>query len=127
MTETRYDASSNTRVDDSGNTRVTNTGSRTGTEIAQVYLSLPAGLGEPPKRLVGWAKVTLEPGRHENVMVRIDPASSAHPLSYWDTSTNNWTTAAGTYTVYVGSSSRDLPLSDTVKVWTGTTAANRPG
>lgn len=98
--------------------RVANTGSVAGTEIAQVYLSLPAGLGEPPKRLVGWARVTLEPGKHENVKVRIDPTSSAHPLSYWDTSADSWTTAAGDYTFYVGSSSRDLPLSDTVKVWT---------
>src|SRR5207248_9750797 len=36
---------------------VTNTGSQVGAEIAQVYLGLPPSTGEPPKRLVGWAKV----------------------------------------------------------------------
>lgn len=61
---------------------MTNTGSVVGSEIAQVYLSLPAETGEPPKRLVGWERVTLEPGEHQYVTVIIDPTSSAHPLSY---------------------------------------------
>jgi hypothetical protein len=67
------------------NFRVTNNGPVAGTEVAQVYLSVPGGLGEPPKRLVGWERVTLQPGEHANISVRIDPNSSAHPLSYWDT------------------------------------------
>jgi len=33
--------------------RLTNTGERTGTPVEQVYLTLPAASGEPPKRLVG--------------------------------------------------------------------------
>lgn len=99
------------------NFRVTNTGSVAGTEVAQVYMSLPAGLGEPPKRLVGWERVTLQPGEHKNLSVRIDPNSSAHPLSYWDTSSHGWVTAPGDYTFFAGSSSRDLPLTDTIKVW----------
>lgn len=99
------------------NFRVTNTGSVAGTEVAQVYLSLPAGLGEPPKRLVGWERVTLQPGEHKNISIRIDPNSSAHPLSYWDTGIHNWKTVPGNYTFMVGSSSRNLPLTDTIQVW----------
>jgi beta-glucosidase len=99
------------------NFRVTNTGSFTGTEVAQVYLSLPSEAGEPPKRLVGWARVTLEPGQHENVTVTIDPNSAEHPTSYWDVDTGAWEIAAGSYAVYVGGSSRDLPLTDTVSIW----------
>jgi len=97
--------------------RVTNTGSVAGTEIAQVYLSLPDETGEPPKRLAGWARVTLEPGEHQNVTVTIDPNSPAHPLSYWNTNSSSWVTIPGTYSVMVGSSSRDLPLEDAVRVW----------
>lgn len=98
--------------------RVTNTGPVAGAEIAQVYLSLPSGLGEPPKRLVGWAKVTLEPGEHENVTIVIDPTSSAHPMSYWDMATGSWATVAGDYIVHVGpSSSPEDLMSDTVEVW----------
>jgi beta-glucosidase len=96
--------------------QVTNTGRVTGTEVAQVYLKMPSGLGEPPKRLVGWARVTLEPGEHQNVTVTIDPNSSAHPLSFWDTNVDGWVTAPGTYTVLVGSSSRDLPLHDSIQI-----------
>lgn len=97
--------------------RVTNTGPVAGAEIAQVYLSLPDGLGEPPKRLVGWEKVTLQPGQHKNVTVIIDPTSSAHPLSYWDLGTYDWVTELGDYTVHVGpSSSADDLMSDTIEV-----------
>jgi beta-glucosidase len=41
---------------------VKNTGSRAGAEIAQVYASFPSSAGEPPKRLVGWSRVKLNPG-----------------------------------------------------------------
>ncbi len=53
--------------------RITNTGSRTGTEVAQVYLSLTGWTGEPPKRLVGWERVTLAPHRSRIVEVEINP------------------------------------------------------
>ncbi|WP_373688367.1 fibronectin type III-like domain-contianing protein, partial [Burkholderia pseudomallei] len=36
---------------------------RAGAEVAQIYAALPAGLGEPPRRLVGRAKVALQPGQ----------------------------------------------------------------
>jgi beta-glucosidase len=90
---------------------VRNTGSRAGTEVAQVYLGLPAGLGEPPKRLAGFARVTLAPGQLKVVDVQIDPASPAHPFSYWN---GSWTTAPGFYRVYVGGSERDTPLTATI-------------
>jgi beta-glucosidase len=43
--------------------KVTNTGPRDGAEIAEVYATLPDAAGEPPKRLVGWAKVKLAAGQ----------------------------------------------------------------
>ena len=43
-------------------TTLTNTGSVAGAEVVQVYLGIPAP-GQPPKRLVGFQKVFLEPGR----------------------------------------------------------------
>ena len=39
---------------------VTNTGAVAGAEVVQVYLGIPVD-GQPPKRLVGFAKVFLEP------------------------------------------------------------------
>ncbi len=82
-----------------------NTGSMAGAEVAQVYLRMPAGLNEPQKRLVGWQKVMLDPGASQIVTIEVDENDSSHPMSYWDTTSNSWLVAPGTYTVYLGNSS----------------------
>ena len=84
-----------------------NTGSRDGAEVAQVYLELPPGTGES-KRLVGWQKVLLTAGQSQNVNIQVNASDSSHPFSYWDTSTHSWKIPSGTFTVYLGSSSRNL-------------------
>ena len=99
---------------------VANTGSVAGSEVVQVYLSLPpgsssVGAAQPPKRLVGFQKVELTPGSSKDISVIVDPAASHHPLSVWSTTANRWVTPAGTYTVHVGTSSspKDLVLAGT--------------
>ncbi len=87
-----------------------NTGRVAGAEVAQVYLALPVGLGEPPKRLAGWQKVTLQPGEVRHVTIEIEQNDSSHPLSYWDSAANAWRTAPGDYIVYVGNSSAATAL-----------------
>lgn len=84
---------------------VTNTGSVAGAEVGQLYLGMPAALGEPPKRLIGWKKVTLSPGAAQTVTIEVDENDSSHPLSWWNESTGAWTLAPGTYTVWLGDSS----------------------
>jgi len=95
---------------------VQNTGSRYGAEVVQVYLGLPASLGEPPKRLVGFQKVWLSPGQQRVVNIAIDPAATNHPLSYWNTATHSWATEAGAYALYVGNSSRDITFTGSINV-----------
>jgi len=82
-----------------------NKGAVAGAEVAQVYLGFPASTGEPPKRLVGWQKVLLQPGASQQVTIKVDENDSSHPLSYWDVNSNAWLVAPGTYTVYLGNSS----------------------
>jgi beta-glucosidase len=94
---------------------VTNTGKRRGEEVVQAYLSLPGsadalGAPQPPKRLVGFSKVALEPGASREVAIAIDPAASNHPLSVWSTKDNAWVTPAGRYTVWLGRSSSPSDL-----------------
>ncbi len=84
---------------------LTNTGSVAGAEVAQVYLAFPASTGEPPKRLVGWQKVTVQPGASQQVTIEVDANDSSHPLSYWDVNSGAWLMAPGVYTVYLGNSS----------------------
>ncbi|MFI0350185.1 glycoside hydrolase family 3 C-terminal domain-containing protein [Actinomadura sp. 9N407] len=89
---------------------ISNIGARPGTETGQVYLTLPGSAGEPGKRLVAYTNATLKPGGTRVVKLTIKAGGPDHPLSYWNPTTDRWTTPHGTYTVRVGSSSRDLPL-----------------
>jgi hypothetical protein len=91
---------------------VRNTGKRAGKEIAQVYASLPAATGEPPKRLIGWQKVQLAPGESKTVNLTIDPLY----LSIFNVSSDKFEVAGGEYKILAGGSSRTLPLSEAVKI-----------
>jgi beta-glucosidase len=85
---------------------VRNTGKRAGTEIAQVYASLPDAAGEPPKRLIGWARVELAPGESKQVSIPVD----RDRLTVYDEASDAWKLVPGSYTVLAGGSSQDLPL-----------------
>lgn len=87
-----------------------NAGSRAGAEIAEVYAALPAGTGEPPKRLVGWSKVQLNAGEGKEVSVIVNRKY----LSVYDESQDAWKFVPGNYTFMAGRSSKDLPLHETV-------------
>ena len=89
---------------------VTNTSGRGGSEVAQVYLALPANANEAPKRLVSWQKVYLEPRQTRRVELEIESEASSHPLSIWDANNNAWEILKGEYTVFVGDSSGDSKL-----------------
>ncbi|CAB3792814.1 glycoside hydrolase family 3 C-terminal domain-containing protein [Pararobbsia alpina] len=83
---------------------VTNTGRRAGAEVAQVYAKLPAGLGEPPKRLVGWKKVMLGAGETQQVSITIP----SQRLATWDTEHHAWKVNAGSYTLLAAGSSSEV-------------------
>ncbi|MCA8275374.1 glycoside hydrolase family 3 C-terminal domain-containing protein [Burkholderia sp. AU30280] len=93
------DASGNVTV----GVTVTNTGARAGVQTVQVYAALPASLGEPPKRLVGWTKVTLQPGEARTVGIAIP----SQRFATWDVTTHAWRVSAGSYTLTAAASSRD--------------------
>lgn len=88
--------------------KVTDTGGRAGTEVAQLYVTDPASVGEPPRQLRGFDRVTLGPGQSKEV----DFTLPANSLAYWNIGTGTWSVAPGTYQAYVGdsSASANLPL-----------------
>ena len=94
---------------------VRNTGRRNGTDVPQVYLSLPQG-STTPLRLVGWQRLALQPGQSQRVSVQVDPRL----LAGYQTATRNWKIAAGSYQIHVGKSaaallqSAELVLQDAV-------------
>jgi beta-glucosidase len=92
---------------------VQNTGQRTGTEIAQVYVQLPAASSENFRRLAGWQRIPLNAGESRKVTVSMEPLA----LATFNEQADDWQWLPGDYTVSVGSSSRALPL--TVKASLG--------
>ena len=91
---------------------VTNTGQMPGAEIAEVYAALPASTNEPPKRLIGWSKVKLNPGEKRDVSVEVDPKY----LSIFNPGQNGWQFVPGDYIIQVGGSSRNLPLKQSLRL-----------
>lgn len=94
------------------NVTVTNSGRRTGSDTAQLYLRSPAAAQEPPQQLKAYTKVTLRAGESRRVNLPI-PRDA---LASWDNVDTGWTVHPGTYRLYVGDSSRNLPLSVQIHV-----------
>ncbi|KAI1652485.1 glycoside hydrolase family 3 protein [Daldinia decipiens] len=88
---------------------VTNSGSVTGAEVAQLYVGIPNG---PVKQLRGFSKSVLEPGESVNV----DFELTRRDLSTWDVVAQQWLLQKGDYGIFVGSSSRALPLTGTFSI-----------
>jgi beta-glucosidase len=91
---------------------VTNSGQASGDEIAQLYVGYHgSSVQRAPKDLKGFQRVHLDPGETKNVSLTL----RASDLAYWDLASSAWMLEPITYTVMVGSSSRDLPLMGSFK------------
>lgn len=82
---------------------VQNSGSVDGAEVAQLYVGIPNG---PVRQLRGFDKVLLSAGETAQVSFSLN----RRDLSTWNVEAQQWQLQSGTYQVYVGRSSRDLPL-----------------
>jgi beta-glucosidase len=91
---------------------VCNTAGPAGAEVAQLYLGFPAAANEPPKLLKGFQKTPLEPGECAGVGFPLTAAD----VQIWDVVAQQWTIVPGTYTVMVGSGSRDIRLTGQLTV-----------
>ena len=84
-----------------------NDGDRTATEVVQCYVAAPAEYpGRPVRELRAFDKVRLAPGEQGEAVLRLDRRS----FSRWDPESGTWALMAGTHTVVLGRSSRDLPV-----------------
>jgi beta-glucosidase len=104
-----------TRSADGGVTvrcRVHNTSKRNGEAVVQAYLAAPApapaGAEFAVRALAAFARVRVEAGAVRQVRLQVAPQR----LRYWSLADHAWhTVVRGSRRIYVGASSRDLPLS----------------
>lgn len=93
---------------------VKNTGSVDSDEVPQVYLGapeqIPSGVQFPVRALVAFDRVHIPAGASQAVTLHVEPRQ----LQYWSTAQQKWVTATGKRVVSVGSSSRELPLHETI-------------
>lgn len=91
---------------------VTNTGDVDGAETAQLYLGIP-GDDTPIRQLRGFQQVgPLVPGQSGIASFPL----TRRDLSIWDVSAQQWRLRKGSYKIYVGSSSRILPLGGSIEI-----------
>ena len=92
---------------------VKNTGPVAGVETAQLYVGpRHPPVPRPVRELKGFAKIQLAPGETKTVTLPLGGRS----FEYFDPKKNQWTLAPGTFDVFIGASSRDLRLSQAVKI-----------
>lgn len=84
--------------------RVTNTGTRTGTDVAQLYLV--GGSRHARQRLLGWSTVSLRPGASTEAKIAVDPRL----LADWDEAAHLWRIRGGRYRLALGTSAADFVL-----------------
>ncbi|MCH4170193.1 MAG: glycoside hydrolase family 3 C-terminal domain-containing protein [Lactobacillus sp.] len=96
---------------------VTNTGTVAGQEVVQVYVGAdPRAPLTPLTALKAFQKVALAPGASQTLTFTL----SAQAFMQWDPDTEQWQLPKGSRRLYVGTSSRDLPL-ETIVTLDGTT------
>jgi beta-glucosidase len=105
---------------------ITNTGSAAGADVAQMYVGDPAASQDPPEQLKDFQRVALNPGQSATVSFRL----TVHDLASWSPTDNQWEAQAGTYSISVGDSSVNLPLTGSTSLaqeLTGQVAAGTSG
>jgi beta-glucosidase len=95
---------------------VRNTGRADGSDSPQVYVGsspdLPSSIQQAVSKLVGFQRITLSPGESRQVTMHV----TGQQLSSWSSTANSWLLGTGARTLWVGSSSRDPLLHETVHV-----------
>ncbi len=86
---------------------VTNSGSRSGREIAQLYVGKKdSGVFRPARELKGYASVELETGESRRLSIEFDDKA----FRYFDVDKNSWVVEAGTYQIMIGSNALQIQL-----------------
>jgi len=91
---------------------VKNTGTIAGAEVVQLYVKdqLPKVV-RPEKELKAFTRIELSPGEQKRAVLQLDASS----FQYYDDAKNIWTRSKGGYSIFLGTSSASIPLSEKIK------------
>lgn len=92
---------------------IKNTGKYDALETAQVYVhDVESSVLRPAKELKGYEKVFLKKGESRQVSITLDDEAFA----FWDIHSDRFVVEPGTFRIFVGGSSADLPLQTTINL-----------
>ncbi len=94
--------------------KIKNTGKVKGKEIVQLYTGPVCTAGRPVKELRAFKKVELYPGEEKTISFTLGKRGFA----YYNAYISDWHVKSGKYSIYVGSSSRDIHLIETINIIT---------
>jgi beta-glucosidase len=92
---------------------ITNTGTRTGDEVAQLYIQhLNSVVARPKKELKAFKRITLQPGEKKTIQLKFKAAD----LEYWDENLHRYILENDHIKVMLGTSSADFKFQDNMVV-----------
>lgn len=93
--------------------KVKNTGKIAGKEVVQLYVhEQETEIARPENELKHFEKVSLLPGEEKTVSFKL----TSRDFAYYNAKSHDWVVKSGKFDVLVGSSSRNLPLKQTIDI-----------
>lgn len=93
--------------------RVKNTGNRFGKEVIQLYIgNKKSTVSRPLRELKRFCKIALGAGESKTISFSL----SKEDFSYYEVQRHDFFVETGEYTICIGSSSRDIRLTETIRV-----------
>jgi beta-glucosidase len=93
--------------------KVRNAGELAGKEIVQIYVhDVESSIFRPAKELKGFQKVDLAPGEEAEVDIELDQRAFA----FYDANQKDWIVESGEFEIWVGASSRDIRLTQSIQL-----------
>ena len=96
--------------------KVTNTGTRAGAEVVQLYVAPPESAAfKPVRELRAFEKVALKPGESRELVFEL----GSRAFAYYNPGIADWFVESGKYRIEIGSSSRDIRLTQPMSIQSG--------
>ena len=93
--------------------KVKNTGKIAGKEVVQLYVhEQETEIARPENELKHFEKVSLLPGEEKTVSFNL----TSRDFAYYNSKSHDWAIKSGKFDILIGSSSRDLPLKQTITI-----------